>query len=224
MTVKTAKAKSRKVAAVDHSQVFQIEATFPISGSGVLRRDHSYQLFGAISHNVPEMHSRRDNVAVFPISGLPADKTTMTLWDRSRLRLRLKPDAMQEFIKLGGKTLAVDGARFQVGAPQIHFLKPYHSLQAKVLLNDVVDPGDVLTVCVDRLRDLGISGIVRFRDPNVVDGRHQSHRVVRIKDVALSCYWIVVAGLTDHDSMTLQYVGLGNKRHFGCGVFTHYTR
>ncbi len=222
MLTKTAKVKAKK--AVNHAEVFQMEATFPISGAGAMTRDHSYQLFGAVTHNVPEIHSRRDGVGIFPISGLPSGKTTIILSDRSRLRLRLKPEHMPEIVKLGGKTLQVCGAKFRVGAPQTHILSPCNSLQAKVMFNDVYEPGEVLSACVQRLLEMGVVGAVAFRDPNIVEGRHQSHRVVRIKDVALSCYWIVVRGLTDYDSLTLQYVGMGNKRHFGCGVFTHYTR
>jgi len=80
-------------------------------------------------------------------------------------------------------------------------------------------PIHFLHSCRRALENLGIEGKV-FIDSNA-DG-DLALRALKIREKNVLGYGVVVEGLKEEDSIKLQVLGLGGRKHFGCGWFYPY--
>jgi CRISPR-associated endonuclease/helicase Cas3 len=201
--------------------VTTIDLLFPVVGTR-LPVDHGYALYGAISRLLPALHDGSLRFGMAPVTGphvgnglLQVDST------QSRLRLRLSATDIPQVLPLAGKGLDVMGHRIRLGVPQIRSLQPVPSLIARtVAIKKATAPDTFLDSAQRQLDELGIGGRLRVPERLGKAGhREPARRVLRIKDVRIVGYSLLVEDLSESDSLKLQAEGLGGRRHLGCGLF-----
>jgi CRISPR-associated endonuclease/helicase Cas3 len=100
-------------------------------------------------------------------------------------------------------------------------LHPAPSLIARtVAIKKATEATSFLEAARKQLGELGIGGRLRVPEHAGKSGeREPIRRVLRVKDVRIVCFPLLVEGLRPEESLRLQEVGLGGRRHLGCGVF-----
>jgi CRISPR-associated protein Cas6 len=140
---------------------------------------------------------------------------------RSRLRFRVPAVDIPHVLPLAGKGLDVMGHRIRLGAPGLQALSPVPSLIARtVTFKHATEVGPFLETARRHLTELGIGGDLQVPTRLAKNGQVEPHRhVLRVKEACIICFSLLVEGLTPDESLRLQEVGLGGKRHMGGGVF-----
>ena len=195
-----------------------VDLAFPVRGQS-LRRDHGHALYGAISRAVPAVHGS-DWLAVQNIPGRLVEPEVLHIAPQSMLRIRIPVDRIGALLSLAGATIDVLGASLQVGAPEVHQLRPAAALDAHLvvikLTAGVGKPFDRAAFderfAAEAHRQLARIGVVgemslRGRRSITVGG----HRIIG--------HAVRVVGLSVEHSLALQVHGLGGKRTMGCGIF-----
>jgi CRISPR-associated protein Cas6 len=198
-----------------------VDLVFPVVGSRV-PTDHSYALYSALSHRLPCLHDGSVSFGVVPITGPHIGNGLLQLDPRqSRLRLRILAADVPRVLPLAGKGLDVTGHRIRLGVPQIEALAAVPSLIARVVsIKNATDHQSFLASARKQLDELGIGGSLQLPEHLDKAGRSEPiRRVLRIKQVRIVCYSLLVEDLKPEESLRLQEVGLGGRRHLGCGVF-----
>jgi CRISPR-associated protein Cas6 len=201
----------------------KVELHFPVLGNE-LPLDHGYALYGAVSRLIPRVHQDDIDLAIAPIHGLPIGNGRLRVDERSRLRLRLPAEQIPLLMPLAGKALEVDGCHIRLGVPNVVALVPAPALfAATVTTKNGDEPERFLTEVRRQMGELGVKGNVQI--PNVTGPAGSLHigklrrRVLRIKDRTVVGWSLLVIGLGDADSLTLQAHGLGGRRKLGAGWF-----
>ena len=86
-----------------------VDLSFPLLTDHTIACDHAYALFGAISRNVPHLHTCRE-VGVHPIRGRTVGERRLQLYAWSELRLRLRVQEIPLFICLASQRLEIGGS------------------------------------------------------------------------------------------------------------------
>lgn len=205
---------------------FIVDVVFPLYGDAI-PADHGYQLFSAISHEAPELHSD-PSVGVHPIRGRLIGQRMLALTRESRLIVRLPVSRIREVLRLAGKQLDLGGGKVMVGAPDTRPLRPAPQLHSRlVVIKGFTEPAGFLDAVQRQLAERGVAGeaqlVVRRSRLPMEGGRGSTEpylrRTLRIHDREIVGYAVRVAGLAPEDSLRLQAVGLGGRRRFGCGIF-----
>lgn len=203
---------------------------FPGGQTRTLPADHGYSLYSAIKqavqnskNNLLEPEHIPEEVRLCSISGVPNREGKIYLNYRSRFRLRCPADQVQIWYRLlQNQVLNIRGHRIRLVQPRLTLPEPSESLKARLVTFklDAIDHAEVpryfLESCQKSLQRLEIEGQV-FIDSNA-DG-DLARRALRIKEKKILGYGVVVEGLSDKDSLKLQWHGLGGRQHFGCGWF-----
>ena len=185
-----------------------VDLAFRVTG-GTLPVDHGYALYSVINRLVPALHDARD-IGVHPIRGRYVGDGNLHLTSSSRLTIRLPDDRIRPFLKLAGKTLDVDGHQLRVGVPETRALRPAATLYARlVTIKGFMDPEAFLEAAQRQLQNMGITAELRPGE----------RRTLRVKDKQVVGFEVTALGLDAEDSVRLQEVGIGGRRHMGCGVF-----
>jgi CRISPR-associated protein Cas6 len=198
-----------------------IDLLFPVVGTR-LPTDHGYPLYSTLSRLLPCLHDGSVSFGLLPINGQYVGRSLLQLDPkRSRLRLRLSAADVPRVLPLAGKGLAVMGHRIRLGVPQLHAIQPVSSLIARtVAIKHATEPDSFLTAARQQLDLLGIRGRLRLPDRLAQGGKVEPARhVLRIKDVRIVCFSLLVEDLSPEESLRLQEVGLGGRRRMGCGMF-----
>jgi CRISPR-associated protein Cas6 len=198
-----------------------VDLLFPVLGT-CLPTDHSYALYSALSRLLPCLHDGGVRFGMAPITGPHIGRGLLRIEpSRSRLRLRLSASDIPRILPLAGKGLDVLGHRIRLGVPRTEPLQPAPSLIARtVTIKKATEIGSFLEVVRLQLHELGIVG--KARVPEHFDKRgHREpiRRVLRIKNVRIVAFSLLVEELIPQESVRLQEAGLGGRRHLGCGVF-----
>lgn len=195
-----------------------VELHFPVVGRRVWA-DHGYELAGAISRALGAHPP--EGVAIAPLDGAFAVGGQVALGAASRLRLRLPADRIGAMLSLAGATLEVGGEAIVLGTPTVRALRPAGRLRSRlVTIKGFTEPGPFLEAARRQLGTLGVAGEAAI--PEVRGGPHAGkpyRRVLRIKGKVVVGFPLVVDGLADRDSLVLQAMGIGGRRHMGCGIF-----
>ena len=110
---------------------------------------------------------------------------------------------------MAGKTIEVDGHRLTVGVPEIRLLKPAATLYARlVTIKKFLEPESFLEAAN---RQLDLAGITA----KLCSGER---RTFRVKDKQVVGFEMFAADLDAESSLRLQAVGIGGRRHMGCGI------
>jgi CRISPR-associated protein Cas6 len=198
--------------------MIMVELAFPVTGA-VLPEDNGYALYAAVSRALDD--HLPEGVAVASIGGHPLGNWQIRLARGTRLRIRTPVDRIGDLLPLAGKFLGIDGHEIGLGVPEVRGLTPAPELAARmVTIKGFTEPYPFLEAVGRQLTALGVAGHATI--PTVPGGKRQGlpqRRVVRIKDRSVVGFALVVSGLSEPDSLTLQAHGLGGRRHMGCGIF-----
>ena len=188
-----------------------IDLAFHVTSQVPLFSDHGYQLFGAISRLLPQVHEP-NGIAVLPISGQQIGDRKIQLVKSSRLTLRVASADIATWLPLAGKTLDVAGAKLQIGVPEIRSLIPATALRSRlVTTKNCQDQPRFELELRKQMAALGVNEQAIFSIGK--------RRTIRIRNKEVVGYEVIIEGLTADESLAIQTAGLGGRRHMGCGVF-----
>jgi CRISPR-associated protein Cas6 len=185
-----------------------VDLAFRLNGSKV-PVDHGYALYSALSRILPEIHEMKD-VGVHPIRGTYSGNGELMLRDSSRLVLRVGSERIGEFLKLAGKRLDIDGCNLSVGIPEVWLLRPRGSLYSRlVTIKGFMEPTAFLASAKRQLEKLGVEAEIHVGE----------RRAFRVKEKHVVGFEVAASELDGDHSLRLQEIGLGGRRHMGCGIF-----
>lgn len=172
--------------------------------------DHGYCLFGALCRALGDLHAA-PWLAVHPLKGLPTpDRWLLLDPRRASLRLRVEPSRLAELLPLAGKRLDLGTCAVQIGVPSIFPLRPAPQLFARlVTIKGFTEEQPFREALSRQLEGLGVRAAIRL-------GRR---RIVRIAQHTVVGFETALEGVSEPDSLTLQYGGLGGRQRMGCGIF-----
>jgi CRISPR-associated protein Cas6 len=198
-----------------------VDLLFPVVGTR-LPTDHAYGLYGACCRLLPCLHDGSMRFGMAPVTGPHIGNGLLQIDPKqSRFRLRVAASDLPRVLPLAGKGLEVTGHRIRLGVPQIEALQPAPALIARTVAIKKAKEADLFRDSARKqLDELGVGGNLRLPVRISRDGsREPIRRVLRIKDVRIVCYSLLVEGLKPEESLRLQEAGLGGRRHLGCGMF-----
>lgn len=197
-----------------------LDLIFPVQGSEIAS-DHLYELYGALSRILPEIHDKESKIRFASISGGINTKGKLSITDNSILRIRVPDGQVRKLLPLAGKRLQLCYDSLRLGTPSANAIYPVHSLISRIVTFKNADtPEKFLAKTRERLTEMGVTGDAQL--PIVMSGKRAGEpkrRVVRIRDKAIVGYSLIVNGLDDEGSMRLQVKGLGGRTNIGCGFF-----
>ncbi len=203
-----------------------VEVTFPVLGLS-LPSNNGYPLLGAIAR-VMNGEYLRPGESLESIGGRGIEKGVIRVTEETRLRIRTFRPA-DICVGLGCKVLDVSNHLIQLGIPEVREFGPAavlrsrivtYALQHKLAANATPSVELVLDSARRELQRAGIHGVVTA--PTIPEGPRKGEpirRVVRICDRSIVGFALQVANLDPASSILLQSIGLGGKRHHGCGIF-----
>jgi CRISPR-associated protein Cas6 len=197
-----------------------IELVFPISGT-TLPTDHAYPLFAALSHLVKGFHDAESGLRFSPITGTGSSDGQLMLGESSRLCVRLRDDQIKMVLPLAGKRLGILDTNVRLGVPSVRTLIPATNLFSRITTFKNADtPEAFLNTARKKLAELGVGGEPTL--PIHLEGDRAGEprrKVIRIHDVAIVGYSLIVCELPAEHSLMLQERGLGGRTQMGCGFF-----
>jgi CRISPR-associated protein Cas6 len=217
-----------------------IEIKFDIQGK-TLPADHGYTLYSAIKSNLQNLDnsltrtilqssngesekSLPSDVLISSISGIHHSNRIIKLNQRiSKFKIRCPDQQMRPwYCLLQNQVLSIGGHLIRLVQPKLGLIQPSNILKARNVIfklefidNDQA-PKYFLESCQKALDRLDISAQV-YIDSN--EHGDLARRSLKVKQKHIVGYGVVVEGLSDEDSIKLQNLGMGGRKHFGCGWF-----
>jgi len=205
-----------------------LEIQFAIRGK-TLPADHGYALYSAVKKSLQDSSNDTlppdlpQTVHLCTIPGIP-DRAGMIYLNRgSRFRLRCPSDQMQLWYRFfQNQVFDIQGHLIRLTQPRITLPEASQILASRLVTFKLkeIDHADVpryfLQSCQSSLERLEIKGQAFI--PSDPDG-DLARRTLQIRDKKVLGFSVVVEGLSDEDSLKLQWHGLGGRQHFGCGWF-----
>ncbi len=205
-----------------------MEIQFALRGK-TLPADHGYALYSAIKKLLQETEDSsipKDLPSEVHLCSVPgiADRAGMIYLNRgSRFRLRCPSDQMQTWYRcLQNQVFDIRGHLIRLVQPRITLPEASDTLTARLVTFklDAIDHAEVpryfLESCQKGLERMEIDGQAFI--PSDPTG-NLARRTLQVKDKKIVGYGVVVEGLSQEDSVKLQWHGLGGRQHFGCGWF-----
>ncbi len=197
---------------------YPIDLAFPVRGR-LIPTDHAYQLYGALSRAIPEVHGA-DWIGIHGIAGKRLETGELAIDARGVLRVRVPAERLPTLLALTGTTIEIGGHPVEIGAPTVHALTPVATLDSRLvvirLTGGVPKPFD-RNVFESRFVTESQRQLVKheIRGDLELSGRDS----MRVGGQRVIGYAVRVHGLSPDHSLKLQTVGLGGKRTMGCGLF-----
>jgi len=205
-----------------------LEIQFNLRGK-TLPADHGYALYSAVKQLLQASEDQSlpndlpSDVRLCSVPGIP-DRSGMIYLNRgSRFRLRCPSEQMQTWYRLlQNQVLDIRGHLIRLVQPRITLPEASDTLASRLVTFklEAIDHADVpryfLESCQKGLERLNIKGKAFI--PSDHDG-DLARRTLQIRDKKVVGYGVVVEGLSQEDSLKLQWYGLGGRQHFGCGWF-----
>jgi CRISPR-associated protein Cas6 len=202
-----------------------VELAFPLNGTEIWA-DHSYALYGAISNIVTEVHCAEWTIGIHSIKGLRVRPGIIRIDQGESLKLRLPLDKVPAVYKLSGARLRIGKFSLRCGTPTLTLLKPSACLRARLVVIKTatkpqrVEPEDFMLAIHRQLSSLNISATALIEQSSHPSNTGRlARRVLTIKDNVLPGYGVILTGLQEDDSITIQALGIGGRRRMGCGIF-----
>ena len=197
------------------SASLRVDVAFQASTQGPpIGSDHGYALFASLCRLQAGFHGA-EWLAIHPLAGQAVGSGLTMRRGVPALRLRVPPEKIADVLPLAGKTLDVMGTRPLVGVSQLYVLRPYAALASRlVTMKGYVEPQPFEERIKKELADRGVQASLQV-------GRR---RVVTVDGDKVVGFAVRLEGLSDEDSLKVQYAGLGGRQRFGCGVFGPATR
>jgi CRISPR-associated protein Cas6 len=205
-----------------------LEIQFLLQGK-TLPADHGYALYSAVKKLLQETENELlpkdlpSEVRLCSIPGIPNRAGMIYLNRGSRFRVRCPSDQMQIWYRfLQNQVFDIRGHLIRLVQPRITLPEASDTLASRLVTFklDAIDHADVpryfLESCQKGLDRLEIKGQAFIPSDATGD---LARRTIRIKDKKIVGYGVVIEGLSQSDSLKLQWHGLGGRQHFGCGWF-----
>jgi len=185
-----------------------IDMAFDASGE-TLPPGYPFALWAELARHVPQL-ADDESVGVVPLRTAESGADIL-LPRRAKLVLRLPQNLMQAAAALSGASLDISDSALRLGAGQPRQMQPHPTLHAQ-LVTGADDEAAFLEEMRASLSAMGIeAGLICGRRKTLADDSH-----------SLAGYSLVVHDLRPETSLSLQGEGMGEGRHFGCGIFLPY--
>lgn len=162
-------------------------------------------------------------ILISSIPGVPDRDGTIYLDRHSRFRLRCPSDSVQLWYRLlQEQVLDIQGHLIRLVQPQLTLPEPSESLKSRLVTfklkewNQSEAPTQFLISCQRALDKLEIEA------KPFIDSDYRgdlAKRSLYIHGKHVMGYGVVIEGLKPEDSIKLQCLGMGGRKHFGCGWF-----
>ncbi|QYO63526.1 type I-MYXAN CRISPR-associated protein Cas6/Cmx6 [Leptolyngbya sp. 7M] len=211
-----------------------LEVQFTLRGK-TLPADHGYALYSAVKQlmqgSPPSCGAEESaipinlpvDVRLCSIAGIPDKDGMIYLHRGSRMRLRCPAEQVQFWYRLlQNQVLDIRGHLIRLVQPRLTLPQPSDTLKARLVtfkleaINHAEVPYYFLESCKKGLERLEINAQASIDSTTEGD---LARRTLQVKDKKILGYGVVVEGLSDADSLKLQWYGLGGRQHFGCGWF-----
>jgi CRISPR-associated protein Cas6 len=209
-----------------------LEIQYKLVGK-TLPADHGYALYSATKKLILERQdsygellidrSLPPEILISSISGVPDRDGTIYLDRHSRFRLRCPSDRVQLWYRLlQEQVLDIQGHLIRLVQPQLTLPEPSESLKSRLVTfklkewNQQEAPTQFLISCQRALDKLEIEA-KPFIDSDFRGDLAKRSLYIHGKHVM--GYGVVIEGLKPEDSIKLQCLGMGGRKHFGCGWF-----
>lgn len=194
-----------------------LDLSFRIQGDQI-RVDHTRALSEAVTSRLPWLIEE-------PLAGLhlihvagsqngwirpEAPDALLYLSRRTRLVLRVPSGRAADAQALVNQTLDIDGKTIKVGSPSEKSITASEVLLARHVISPEEGEVDFLRQV---MKDLGE---LQVRSKTLLAGKTLS---LETPDGPIQTRSLMVANLLQEDSLRLQEEGIGEGRHFGCGIF-----
>jgi CRISPR-associated protein Cas6 len=193
-----------------------VEAAFQVKGKAI-SVDHGYALFGALSQELPQLHTEENTWSILPVRGDYERPGRLVLNQRSRIALRLPATELAELMVLSGKVLRLGADEVTLGLVEVSPLKPAATIQSRFVTIKGGDEPDTFDAML--MRRLGEMEAELGQEVTSILPLVGERRVMRISSHTVVGYPVRLEGLEAAASLALQAMGLGGRRHFGAGVF-----
>ena len=141
----------------------------------------------------------------------PADGELIHLSRRTRMQLRLPYNRIEEAASLTGARLDIAGHQIQVGEMDVKRINPLATIFSRyVVVPEGYDEAAFLQWVVEQMQERDM------KPKKLLCGI--GHRV-EIDGLEVETRGLMIADLDKASSVRLQEVGLGQGRHYGCGIF-----
>lgn len=206
-----------------------LEIQFQLRGK-TLPSDHGYALYSAVKRRVQNasealalLGNIPNDVRLCSIAGIPDNNGMVHLHRGSRMRLRCPAEQVQLWYRIiQNQVLNIRGHLIRLVQPRLTLPQPSETLKARLVTFklEAIDHPEVayyfLESCKKGLERLEIDAQAAIDSTAEGD---LARRTLQVKDKKILGYGIVVEGLSNEDSLKLQWHGLGGRQHFGCGWF-----
>ena len=170
---------------------------------------YPFALWAELVRHVPQL-AGDESVGVLPLRTAESG-ADLLLPRRAKLVLRLPQTLTQAAAALSGASLDIAGSTLRLGISQPRQMQPHPTLHARL----VTGADDEVAFMEEMRASLSAMGI----EAGLICGRSAS--LVQAGR-ALTGYSLVVHDLRPEASLRLQSAGMGEGRHFGCGIFVPY--
>ncbi|ACB50543.1 hypothetical protein cce_1193 [Crocosphaera subtropica ATCC 51142] len=195
-----------------------------------LPADHGYALYSAIKHICKEQqpllldnNNLSSEILLSSIPGVPDKNGLVYLNNKSRFRFRCPAEqATQWYRFLQNQVFDIRGHLIRLVQPRLTLPETSNVLKARLVTfrlekwNSQEAPFHFLESCQKALERIEVNGQA------FIDSNYQGDlalRAIKIREKNVLGYGVVVEGLNEDDSLKLQGLGLGGRKHFGCGWF-----
>ena len=196
-----------------------VDLSFRIT-SPTLPLDHAHALSSGLLEKLPWLKEEKF-AAIHLIHGAasgngwfrPEDVQSelLHLSRRTRMRLRLPKQRLDDARELTGKTLDVAGHALEIGKADVCLLSSLSTLFARyVVSSEDLDETQFLQEAARELKSIGVSS------RKLLGGITHS---LYFPETPIFTRSLMVAELEPEQSIRLQQTGLGEGRTFGCGIF-----
>lgn len=184
-----------------------VDIAFAVSG-GPLPRDHSFELWRALSLAAPELFAD-PLVAVLPVRGASAGAGGIVLQRRSRLLMRMQEASVERALNLCGVRLEVAGAPVTLGEAKTRPLAHYATLYAHRVAAERDDEASFVKQVAEGLGRIEVAA-------DFIVGKRT---LTRGAEGDIAGFSLMLAELSGRQSLALQMHGIGAHRALGFGIF-----
>jgi CRISPR-associated protein Cas6 len=183
-----------------------IDMVFDLDGI-MLPAAYPFALWEALMQRVPELDDE-NSLGILPMRGTQ-NTEGLLLPRRAKMVMRLPGSGADRIAaRLTGLKLDISGHPIRLGAAKARPIYPFPTLHAQLVTGS---SDEVLFVeyIHGQLDEMGIKGkLICGRRHHLGEGSH-----------SIQGYSLVIHDLKPEASLQLQFAGLGEARHFGCGIF-----
>lgn len=192
------------------------DVRWPIRHDGWIPLQHHYQLLAAVSRIVPDVH-RTGQIGIHAIRGIQDGPGRLSLTERSAVVVRTPLAFIPKLMPLSGKKLNLAGCPVRLSVPSLHVVTASEAVFCPtVTIKGFMEPEPFREAVFRQLDTMEVR-----RSISLEIG---SRRIIRVKNTTIVGFGLQLGGLDADESLRIQAIGLGGRRHLGCGIFLPVNR